>query len=190
VAVMLRLRLPAFVELFGPPDIRVRIPSMLILGNMVMVVTLLVTETALGLVADPRRRDFPYGEMAMAVVAIWTVRLLNPPRADTSRYSEAIFANLLVAAALFISCHEGLHNWQALLTSAACVALGMALWSPRRTVVASALSGVRTMFSRHLANGWKTIESAADVSLARLIPPADAPPASRQRLSQQAERDT
>ena len=52
--------LPCFVELIGAGESRARSVPKLILGLILIVTTLLATETALGLVFDPRGRDFPF----------------------------------------------------------------------------------------------------------------------------------
>lgn len=126
--------LPAFVELFGPPEARPGSRAALVLGAILVVTTLLATETALGLVFDPRGRDFAFASLTMAILPLATVAVFNGRKPETGQAAEAIFAILLAAAAIYISVHEGFHNWQALWTSAAYVVLGSALWLPRVVV--------------------------------------------------------
>jgi exo-beta-1,3-glucanase (GH17 family) len=127
--------LPGFVELIGPRESRPLSVPALILALILIVTTLLATETALGLVFDPRGRDFPFAGLTMAVLPICAIALLNRRKLDADQVAEATFAGLLVTSALCISLNEGFHNWQALWTSAAYVVLGAALWTPRAAVV-------------------------------------------------------
>ena len=95
-----------------------------------MATTLVTVEIALGLVFDPRSRDFPFASLTMAAVPVWTVALLCRRKPDIGVTAEAVFAGLFVAAALFLFLNEGVHNWQSLWTAAAFVLFGAALWPP------------------------------------------------------------
>ena len=130
--------LPAFVELIGTREDRARSLPALLLGGVLVVTTLVATETALGLVFDPRGRDFPFAGLTMAVMPLWTVALLNRRKSGIPHVAEATFACLFVAAALCIALNEGPRNWQSLWTCAAYVLLGAALW-PRLVVAGSAI---------------------------------------------------
>lgn len=134
-AVMAGRPLPAFVELFGPRQGRTRSWPALILGLTLAVAIMAAAETALGLVFDPRSRDFPFASLTMFVVPIWILTLLNPRKPDTSRVAEGVFAGLFVSSALFIFFNEGVRNWQSLWTSAAFFLLGVSLSPPRTLLV-------------------------------------------------------
>jgi len=54
--------------------------SAVLFGAMLLVAALIGTETALGLVFDPRYRDFPFAALTMAVVPFASVMVLNRPR--------------------------------------------------------------------------------------------------------------
>jgi hypothetical protein len=101
------------------------------LGITLIVTTLVAAQTALGLVFDARWRDFPFPALTMAVVPFCTVAFLNPPKSATRPLSEAVFAGLFAAVALYISLNEGPHNWQSLWTCAAYLLLGVTLCRPR-----------------------------------------------------------
>jgi exo-beta-1,3-glucanase (GH17 family) len=126
-AVMAARPLPALVELFGPHEGRTRSWPTLILGSMLTVAILVAAETALGLVFDPRSRDFPFASLTMFAVPFWIVTLLNPRKSASCRVAEAVFACLFVGSALFIVFNEGVRNWQSLWTSAAFFMLGISL---------------------------------------------------------------
>ncbi|WP_024514060.1 glycosyl hydrolase family 17 protein [Bradyrhizobium sp. Tv2a-2] len=139
-AVMAGRPQPAFAELFGPRDGRTRSRLSLIFGLMSTVAILVAAETALGLVFDPRSRDFPFASLTMFVVPILIVARLNPRRRDTSRVAEGVFACLFVGSALYIFFNEGVRNWQSLWTSATFLLLGISLSPPRALLVVSAIA--------------------------------------------------
>jgi len=157
-ALMSGRRLPAFVELIGPDEQRARSVVAMVLGFMLIITTLVAAETALGLVFDPRGRDFPFAALTMAVVPLWAVGLLNRSGADVPRVAEATFACLLVAVALYICLNEGPRNWQSLWTAAAYVMLAMALW-PRLAFAGGAIA-----ISKILGNEGRAVEPVAVVS--------------------------
>lgn len=160
-ALMSARPLPAFVEVIGAREDRARSLRALALGFMLVITTLVATETALGLVFDPRGRDFPFAGLTMAVVPLWTVALLNRRKSGISHVAEATFACLLMAAALYIALNEGPRNWQSLWTSAAYVLLGAALW-PRLILAGSAVG-----FSKVLGNEG----GAEPVAVVSVLPP-------------------
>jgi hypothetical protein len=177
--------LPCFVELTGAGESRSRSVPKLILGLILIVTTLLATETALGLVFDPRGRDFPFAGLTMAVLPLCTVALLNRRKLDADQVTETTFAGLLVTSALYISLHEGFHNWQALWTSAAYVVLGAALWVPRAAVVK-----LSNMLSWLPGNEARAIQSVAVVSVTQPNSQVGAPLAPQRRAHQKVECDT
>jgi exo-beta-1,3-glucanase (GH17 family) len=120
--------LPSFLEVLGPPRDRTQVFMTNMLGITLIVTTLIAVQAALGLVFDARWRDFPFAGLTMAVVPFCTVALLNPPKSATRPLSEAVFAGLFAAAALYIFLNEGSHNWQSLWTCATYLLLGITLW--------------------------------------------------------------
>ena len=139
--------LPAFLELVGSREGRTRSLPALILGFTLTVTTLVAAETAIGLVFDPRSRDFPFASLTMAVVPFWSLTLVNRRKSDSYPITEAMVAGLLVAAALYISFNEGAHNWQSLWTSAAYFVLGTTLWPSRSVAVVSTISSTMSRMS-------------------------------------------
>src|ERR1700722_14054543 len=135
-AVMAGRALPTFLELLGPREDRTRSASQILLGMTLIVTTLIAAETALGLVFDPRYKDFPFAALTMAVLPLALLTLLNRPQQGTRPISESVFAGLFVIAALFTGFNEGPNNWQSLWTSALYLLLGVTLWQAR---------GVRTL---------------------------------------------
>jgi hypothetical protein len=159
-ALMSGRELPTFAELIGPREGRV--PAQ-VLGFMLMIVTLIAAVTALGLVFDPRGRDFQFAGLTMAVVPIWLVGLLGKRSPHAVRASEATFACLFMLAALFILLNEGPRNWQSLWTVVDYVLLGAALWPPRFAFARSAI-----VVSKLLGGERRSAEGVVVVSV---LPP-------------------
>ena len=130
-ALMSGRALPTFLELLGPREDRTRSALTVLLGMTLIVTTLIAAETALGFVFDPRYKDFPFAALTMAVLPLALLTLLNRPQQGARPISEAVFAGLLVMAALFTVFNEGLNNWQSLWTSALYFLLGVTLWQAR-----------------------------------------------------------
>ena len=139
-ALMSGRSLPTFLELIGPREGRTLSFPAVALGLVLTVTTLIAAETALGLVFDPRWRDFAFAGLTMAVVPFWTLTLLNRPKSGTRPIAEAAFAALFAATALYATFNEGADNWQALWTSAAYLLLGATLWQARCAVVTGTAS--------------------------------------------------
>jgi hypothetical protein len=134
--------LPTFLELIGPREGRTLSLPTLALGFVLTATTLIAAKNALGLVFDPRWRDFPFASLTMAVVPFWTLTLLNRPKSGTRPIAETVFAALFGAIALYTSFNEGSHNWQAWWTAAAFLLLGATLWRARSVAVARATSAI------------------------------------------------
>ncbi|MGH6642764.1 MAG: glycosyl hydrolase family 17 protein, partial [Bradyrhizobium sp.] len=131
-ALMAGRPLPTFRELLGARENWPQSLLALVLGFVLLATAVITVEIALGLVFDPRSRDFPFASLTMAAVPVCLVALLC--RRDAGAMAEAVFAGLLVAAALFLVVNEGTHNWQSLWTAAAFTVFGAALWMPRAAV--------------------------------------------------------
>jgi exo-beta-1,3-glucanase (GH17 family) len=142
--------LPTFSEIMGPRG-SLRLPGLSLACGLVLTLTALVAcETALGLVFDPRYRDFPFASLTMAVLPYLALRLLNRPQLGGPRPpAEAVFAGLFGVSAAFIAFNEGFENWQSLWTCAAYLGLAMTLWLARPAVapqsISSLLAPVRKM---------------------------------------------
>jgi exo-beta-1,3-glucanase (GH17 family) len=134
--------LPTFLELIGPRESRTLSFAMMPLGLVLIVTTLMATQTALGFLFDPRWRDFPFAGLTMAVVPFAALTLLNRPKAGTRPIAEAIFAGLFGATAIYIIFYEGSRNWQALWTAAAYLLFGITLWQARGLSIAAKTSTV------------------------------------------------
>jgi exo-beta-1,3-glucanase (GH17 family) len=130
-ALMAGRALPTFLELLGPREARTRSGLTVILGLVLASAVLIGSETALGLVFDPRYRDFPFAALTMAVVPFSILTLLNRPKDGVRPLAEAVFAGLLACAALYTLFNEGKDNWQSLWTCAIYLLLAFTLWQAR-----------------------------------------------------------
>ena len=86
-------------------------------------------QAALGLVFDPRYRDFPFAPLIGAVVPLlflgqWRSRP-QPPLA------ELIMGLVALMAAAYVIWNESLANWQACLFAAGLIALALILFRAR-----------------------------------------------------------
>jgi glucan 1,3-beta-glucosidase len=70
---------------------------------------------ALGLVFDPRYKDFPFAALAGPVIALAVLTFADRKQASAPGAAEVVAAALLASPALFVVVNEGLANWQALI---------------------------------------------------------------------------
>ncbi len=105
---------PAFAQVLGRAAERP--PSLLglVLGTGLILLTILAIGTALGLVFDPRYKDFPFVPLSAAAIPylVLTVFTRWPQRGAATR-AEFVAAILLAFSAIYIVINEGVANWQA-----------------------------------------------------------------------------
>ncbi|MBR0955835.1 beta-(1-6) glucans synthase [Bradyrhizobium japonicum] len=122
---------PSFQELLGPKGYRTESMLVTMHGLALIVIVVTGTATALGLVFDPRFIDFPFAALTMAALPLAAMTLLNPPGKGSRPVAEALFAGVLVGAAIYVGVNEGPANWQAMWTCAAYLVLAATLWRAR-----------------------------------------------------------
>ena len=130
-ALMSGRALPTFLELLGPKNYQTQSMPAIMHGLTLMVTIVIGTETALGLVFDPRDKDFPYAALTMAAVPFAALTLLNRPKKGIRPMAESLFAGVLLMAAIYTGFNEGPANWQSLWTCAAFILLAVTLWRAR-----------------------------------------------------------
>jgi exo-beta-1,3-glucanase (GH17 family) len=163
-ALMSGRALPTFLELIGPREGRTVSVATMVLGFVLTVTTLLAGETALGLVFDPRWRDFPFASLTMAVVPFATLTLFNRPTSGMRPLAETTFAALFAAVAIFAMFNEGFDNWQSLWTCAAYLLLGITLWRARSVAVAETTSTIPVAVSEAGLSGRESDDAESDRS--------------------------
>jgi glucan 1,3-beta-glucosidase len=120
---------PSFACILSRGALRPRNGLVWWLGIVLIATAVLSIAGALGLVFDPRYRDFPFAPLTGAAVALalsakWRLRP-HPPVA------EAVAAATLVLSALYIAFNEGAANWQALWFGAGLLLLALTLLQAR-----------------------------------------------------------
>jgi len=96
-------------------------------GALLVVLTVIAVETALGLCFDPRYRDFPFAALTGALVPFLVA---TTPRLSFRRWrasAETVAATMLAIAAIYIFLNETAQNWQASWYCAALIALAFIL---------------------------------------------------------------
>jgi glucan 1,3-beta-glucosidase len=127
VAAMRDTPLPRFSRLLGPAAERIRDPLARLTGVLMITTTLLAILTALGLVFDPRYRDFPFAPLTAAVVP-FVIHSVTMPR-PRGRYgaAELAAAAILALSVAYIAPNESFANWQSLWLCGALAALAFSL---------------------------------------------------------------
>jgi len=127
LAIMRGVALPRFSKLLGPAAQRTRDPLTLIVGTLLIVTALLALLTALGLVFDPRYKDFPFAPLTAAAVPFLLHTLIMPRPPGERGASEMLAALLLALAVPYIVLDEGFANWQSLWLCGALTAIAVTL---------------------------------------------------------------
>jgi glucan 1,3-beta-glucosidase len=119
--------LPGFTRLLGARAERPADPLVLGAGLLLIVLTLVAIETALGLVFDPRYRDFPFAALTAASVPFLVQRWVGPKGEGSRGVAETAAAWVLAAGAAYMVLNEGVANWQAAWLAASFCALALTL---------------------------------------------------------------
>jgi exo-beta-1,3-glucanase (GH17 family) len=126
-AIMGDVAIPRFSRLLGPAGQRSRDPLAIAVGAMLIVTMLLAVMTALGLVFDPRYKDFPFAPLTAASVP-FLLHTLAMPRPQGHRGAAETLAGVLLALSVpYILLNESFANWQSLWLCAALLALAVSL---------------------------------------------------------------
>jgi glucan 1,3-beta-glucosidase len=120
-------RLPGFAKLLGAREERPTEPLLRVAGALLILLTLVAIQTALGLVFDPRYRDFPFAALTAASVPFLLYRWIGPKGGGGRGLAESVAAWVLALGAAFIVLNEGFANWQALWLGASLLALALTL---------------------------------------------------------------
>jgi exo-beta-1,3-glucanase (GH17 family) len=98
-----------------------------VLAALLAATTIGAMHVALGLVFDPRYKDFPLASLTGPIVALAILAFTSgsaPPRPGSA---EIAGAAVLAGSALFVIVNEGIANWQALLFAGLLVLLALTL---------------------------------------------------------------
>jgi glucan 1,3-beta-glucosidase len=110
---------PDFAVLLGAGAERPLGPWVRALGVAWIVLCVIAVQVALGLVFDPRYKDFPYAPLTGAAIPFVVLAWGGAPgagmRGPAQRgLAELAFAVLLATCAVYIALNESFANWQAL----------------------------------------------------------------------------
>ena len=119
--------LPCFSRLIGPAAERVRDPLARLAGALMIATMLQAILVALGLVFDPRYRDFPFAPLTAAVVPFFMHSVTMPRPLGRHGSAEWFAAGILALSVPYIALSEGFANWQALWLCGALAAFAFSL---------------------------------------------------------------
>jgi glucan 1,3-beta-glucosidase len=120
---------PAFATLLGGGGRRCALDWAL--GGVLIALTLLAVEAALGLVFDPRYRDFVFAPLSAAVVPFLVLTVSTKRSAGPRSAAETLAAAVLAVASGYIAFNEGFANWQAVWFCAGLLGLVLILLRAR-----------------------------------------------------------
>ena len=101
------------------------------LGVILIALTLLSVQTALGLVFDPRYRDIPFAPQSAAVIPFLVLMISTPRHLGARGAAETVAAAVLAASAVYIALDETFANWQAIWLCAGLIGLAVNLLRAR-----------------------------------------------------------
>ncbi|NWG24240.1 MAG: beta-(1-6) glucans synthase [Pseudorhodoplanes sp.] len=131
VALIRDMPAPGFSAVLARRDARLRDPFLLALGVTLIATTVLVIQTALGLVFDPRYKDFPYAPMSAAIIPFLVLSLLVTRPRGARQAAEIAASGLLTLSAIYVLPNEGIANWQSVWFCALLAALALTLYRAR-----------------------------------------------------------
>jgi len=123
--------IPSFAAMLGRRAGVPRDPIAVALGCLLVLLTVLAVQAALGLVFNPRYRDFPFAALTGAVVPFVLLLRALPRRSDFRSNAETTAAAALVISAAYIALSETFANWQALWFCGGLLALAVSLLPAR-----------------------------------------------------------
>lgn len=131
VALIRETAAPSFSAVLARKDARLRDPFLLALGITLIATTVLVIQTALGLVFDPRYKDFPYAPMTAAIMPFLVLSALVAIPNGARQAAEITATGLLAVSAIYVLPNEGIANWQSIWFVVLLAALALTLYRVR-----------------------------------------------------------
>ena len=99
----------------------------LTLGVLLIVLSVMAVQATLGLVFDPRYRDFPFAPLWGATVPLLMMTRMGSWMTFRDRPAQSLIAAALVLSTFYIVFNETVANWQALWFCAGLIALAVTL---------------------------------------------------------------
>jgi glucan 1,3-beta-glucosidase len=116
-------RLAGLATALDPSHWRRRNHVEIVLAALLAATVAAAIYVALGLVFDPRYKDFPFAALLSPVIALAVIAFMSARAALKPGAAEIAAASVLTGSAVFIVANEGIANWQALLVGALLVLL-------------------------------------------------------------------
>ena len=123
--------LPTFAALLGGRSGEHRLGWSCALGGIFIALVLLAVQSALGLVFDPRYRDFVFAPLTAAVVPFLVLTRTTPRPSGPRAAAESVAAATLIASAGYIAINETFANWQSVWFCLTLIGLGVILLRAR-----------------------------------------------------------
>jgi exo-beta-1,3-glucanase (GH17 family) len=127
MALVTGVKVPTFARVLGRREARTIDPVAFALGGLLVALVVLAVQAALGLVFNPRYRDFPFAPLTGAVIPFVVLMTAVPARKDIRTNAETVAAALLALCAIYIALSETFANWQSLWFCGGLVALALSL---------------------------------------------------------------
>ena len=127
VALICGTPVPAFFRVLGQRENRTQNRLALFACAIRIITMLLAFVVALGLVFDPRYRDFPFAPLTAAIAPFLVHDVMVARSKGVRPAAETVGAVVLALSVFYIVFNEGLANWQSLWLSAALAALALNL---------------------------------------------------------------
>jgi glucan 1,3-beta-glucosidase len=125
------VEVPSFARVLGRRADRVEGWLAILPGLVLVALTLLAVQAALGLVFDPRYRDFPFPALLAAAIPFLVRKTSWPRWRSLQPCAETVAAATLALSAVYIVFNETPANWQALWFSAGLLVLAVSLLPER-----------------------------------------------------------
>lgn len=118
-------RLEGFAEALDPDHWHARDVVAVTLSLLLAATAVAAIHVALGLVFDPRYKDFPLAVLTGPVLALAVLAGASGKSSSPPGIAERTAAAVLAGSGLLIVLNEGITNWQALLFSALLLILAL-----------------------------------------------------------------
>ena len=118
-------RLPVFAPALDPSGWRRSNLVELVVSALLAATMVAAIHVALGLVIDPRYKDFPFAALLGPVVALAILAFADNTGPARPGNAERTAAAVLAGSAVFVTLNEGIANWQALLVAALLLLLAL-----------------------------------------------------------------
>jgi glucan 1,3-beta-glucosidase len=133
VAAMRSVAIPSFATVLASLRPRLSFHLTMALGLLFVALTVVAIQIALGLVFDPRYKDFPYAPLTAAIVPLLLSSLMTPASRKPGA-AEWMAGATLALCAIYVLFNETVANWQSIWFCALMAALSIILFRSKGEV--------------------------------------------------------